>query len=115
MFFQVHGISATGEVAIRKALRRSQMLPFFENLPRCLVGAEACRTSHLWTRELTKRGYEVRLMPEADVKPYVKCGKNDASDAEPICEAVTRQKMRFVPAKSREQQAALPVTACATF
>lgn len=105
--FQVHGISATGEVVIRKALRRSQMLPFFEKLPPCLVGAEACGTSHHWARELTKLGHEVRLMPAAYVKPYVKRGKNDAADAEAICEAVTRQTMRFVPIKSREQQAAL--------
>ena len=105
--FQVHGISATGEVGIRKALRRSQMLPFFEKLPPCLVGAEACGTSHHWARELTKLGHEVRLMPAAYVKPYVKRGKNDAADAEAICEAVTRQTMRFVPIKSREQQASL--------
>lgn len=105
--FQVHGVSATGEIVIRKALRRSQMLPFFEKLPPCLVGAEACGTSHHWARELTKLGHEVRLMPAAYVKPYVKRGKNDAADAEAICEAVTRQTMRFVPIKSREQQAAL--------
>ena len=105
--FQVHGISASGEVVIRKALRRSQMLRFFEKLPPCLIGAEACGTSHHWARELTKLGHEVRLMPAAYVKPYVKRGKNDAADAEAICEAVTRQTMRFVPIKSREQQAAL--------
>jgi transposase len=105
--FQVHGISTTGEVVIRKALRRSQMLSFFEKLPPCLVGAEACGTSHHWARELTKLGHEMRLMPAAYVKPYVKRGKNDAADAEAICEAVTRQTMRFVPIKSREQQGAL--------
>ena len=105
--FQVHGISGTGEIVVRKTLRRSQMLPFFERLPPCLVGAEACGTSHHWARELTKLGHEVRLMPAAYVKPYVKRGKNDAADAEAICEAVTRQTMRFVPIKSREQQAAL--------
>jgi transposase len=105
--FQVHGINATGEVVVRKTLRRAQMLPFFEKLPPCLVGAEACGTSHHWARELTKLGHEVRLMPAAYVKPYVKRGKNDAADAEAICEAVTRQTMRFVPIKSREQQAAL--------
>lgn len=105
--FQVHGISGTGEIVVRKTLRRSQMLPFFEKLPPCLVGAEACGTSHHWARELTKLGHEVRLMPAAYVKPYVKRGKNDAADAEAICEAVTRQTMRFVPIKSREQQAAL--------
>jgi len=105
--FQIHGISATGEVVIRKALRRSQMLPFFEKLPPCLVGAEACGTSHHWAREMTRLGHEMRLMPAAYVKPYVKRGKNDAADAEAICEAVTRQTMRFVPIKSRELQAAL--------
>jgi len=105
--FQVHGIRAIGDVVIRKALRRSQMLPFFERLPPCLVGAEACGTSHRWARELTKLGHEVRLMPAAYVKPYVKRGKNDAADVEAICEAVTRQTMRFVPIKSREQQASL--------
>jgi transposase len=105
--FQIHGISETGEVVARKTLRRAQMLPFFGKLPPCLVGAEACGTSHHWARELTKLGHEVRLMPAAYVKPYVKRGKNDAADAEAICEAVTRQTMRFVPVKSREQQAAL--------
>ena len=75
--FQVHGISATGEVVIRKALRRSQMLPFFEKLPPCLVGAEACGTSHHWARELTKLGHEVRLMPAAYVKPYVKLWRGE--------------------------------------
>ncbi len=105
--FQVHAIDAMGKVVVRKTLRRAQMLPFFEKLPPCLVGAEACGTSHHWARELTKLGHEVRLMPAAYVKPYVKRGKNDAADAEAICEAVTRQTMRFVPIKSREQQAAL--------
>ena len=89
--FQIHGIDATGEVVVRKTLRLAQMLPFFEKLPLCLIGAEACRTSHHWGRELTKLGHEVRLMPAAYVKPYVKRGKNDAADAEAICEAVTRQ------------------------
>ena len=85
---------------------RSQMLPFFEKLPPDPVGAQACGTSHHWVRELTKLGHEVRLMPPAYVKPYVKRGKNDAADAEAVCEAVTRQTMRYVPIKSREQQAA---------
>jgi transposase len=105
--FQVHGITDAGEVAVRKALRRSQVLPFFAKLPPCLVGMEACGTSHHWARELTKLGHEVRLMPPAYVKPYVKRGKTDANDAEAICEAVTRPTMRFVPVKSPEQQAAL--------
>jgi transposase len=105
--FQVHGISATGEVVVRKTLRRAQMLPFFEKVPPCLVGAEACGTSHHWARELTKLGHEVRLMPPVYVKAYVKRDKNDAADAEAICEAVTRPTMRFVAVKSRDQQAAL--------
>jgi len=105
--FQVHGVDAAGEVSIRKTLRRSQVLHFFAKLPPCLVGIEACGTSHHWARELIGLGHEVRLMPPAYVKPYVKRGKNDAVDAEAICEAVTRPTMRFVAVKSREQQAAL--------
>jgi transposase len=105
--FQVHGIDAAGRVVVRKALRRSQVLPFFTKLPPCLVGLEACGTSHHWARELTRLGHDVRLMPPAYVKPYVKRGKTDANDAEAICEAVTRPTMRFVPVKSPEQQAAL--------
>ena len=105
--FQVHGINSAGEVAVRKALRRSQMRRFFEQLDPCLVGIEACGTSHYWAREITKLGHEVRLMPPAYVKPYVKRGKNDASDAAAICEAVTRPTMRFVAIKSADQQAAL--------
>ena len=98
--FQVHGVDATGQVVVRKSLRRSQMLPFFAKLPACLVGIEACGTSHHWARELIKLGHEVRLMPPAYVKPYVKRGKTDAADAEAVCEAVTRPTMRFVPVKS---------------
>jgi transposase len=105
--FQVHALAASGDVVIRKALRRSQVLPFFTKLPPCLVGMEACGTSHHWARELTKLGHEVRLMPPAYVKPYVKRGKNDAVDAEAICAAVTRPTMRSVAMKSTEQQAAL--------
>ena len=105
--FQVHAVSPAGEVVIRKTLRRAQMLPFFEKLPPCLVGVEACGTSHHWARELRKLGHEVRLMPPVYVKPYVKRGKNDAADAEAICEAVTRPTMRFVAVKSPEQQASL--------
>lgn len=86
--FQIHAIDATGELVVRKTLRRAQMLPFFEKLPPCLIGAEACGTSHHWARELTKFGHEVRLMPPVYVKPYVKRGKNDLADAEAICEAV---------------------------
>ena len=105
--FQVHAIGSTGEVVVRRSLRRAQVIPFFSKLPPCLIGMEACGTSHHWARELVGLGHEVRLMPPAYVKPYVKRGKTDAGDAEAICEAVTRPTMRFVPIKSVEQQAAL--------
>jgi len=88
--FQVHGVDAAGEVVVRKTLRRSQVLPFFSKLAPCLVGMEACGTSHHWAREIANLGHQVRLMPANYVKPYVKRGKNDANDAEAICEAVTR-------------------------
>ena len=107
--FQVHAINGAGEVVARKAMRRAQVLRFFERLDRCLVGIEACGTSHYWAREISKFGHEVRLMPPAYVKPYVKRGKTDASDAEAICEAVSRPTMRYVAIKSCEQQAALTV------
>jgi len=105
--FQVHGIDAGEKVVVRRQLRRSQVLAFFEALPRCLVGMEACASSHCWARELTKLGHQVRLMPARDVKAYVKRNKNDAADAEAICEAVRRPTMRFVQIKSVEQQARL--------
>lgn len=105
--FQVHCIDNAGRVVLRKALRRTQLLVFFSKVQPCLVGMEACGTAHHWARELTKLGHEVRMMPPAYVKPYVKRGKTDAADAEAICEAVTRPTMRFVPIKSLEQQAAL--------
>ena len=105
--FQVHGIDAAEKVVVRKQLRRGQILGFFEALPRCLVGMEACATSHYWARELTKLGHRVRLMPAKDVKAYVKRNKNDAADAEAICEAVRRPTMRFVQIKSVEQQGQL--------
>jgi len=105
--FQVHAINSAGAVVVRKTLRRAQIHRFFEQLDPCLVGIEACGTSHYWAREISKRGHEVRLMPPAYVKPYVKRGKTDASDAEAICEAVTRPTMRYVAVKSPEQQAAL--------
>lgn len=105
--FQVHAVDASGETVVRKQLRRAQVLPFFGKLPPCRIGVEACGTSHYWARELTNLGHEVRLMPPAYVKPYVKRGKTDAADAEAICEAVMRPSMRFVPVKSAEQQAAL--------
>jgi transposase len=105
--FQVHGVDARGKAVVRKTLRRSQMLPFFEKLPPCLIGIEACGTSHHWARELIKLGHEVRLMPPAYVKPYIKRQKNDVADAEAICEAVTRANMRFVATKTPEQQSCL--------
>src|SRR5208283_1696627 len=94
--FQIHGIDAAEKVVVRKQLRRSQVLEFFKALPPCLIGMEACATAHYWARELTKLGHEVRLMPARDVKAYVKRNKNDAADAEAICEAVRRPTMRFV-------------------
>jgi transposase len=105
--FQVHGIDASGAVIVRRQLRRSQVLPFFRKLPGCVIGIEACATSHHWARELEKVGHEVRLMPARYVKPYVKRNKNDAADAEAICEAVTRPTMRFVAVKTCEQQSVL--------
>jgi transposase len=105
--FQVHGIDADEKIVVRKQLRRGQVLKFFASLPPCLVGLEACATAHYWSRELTKLGHEVRLMPAKDVKAYVRRNKNDAADAEAICEAVRRPTMRFVQAKSVEQQGRL--------
>ena len=105
--FQVHGVDAEGGVVVRRQLRRSQVLPFFKKQRPCLVGMEACATSHHWAREITALGHEVRLMPPRYVKPYVKRNKNDAADAEAICEAVTRPTMRFVAVKSAEQQSVL--------
>ena len=105
--FQVHGVDAEGAAVLRRQLRRSQVVAFFSRLPRCVVGMEACATSHCWARELGALGHEVRLMPAQYVKAYVKRNKNDAADAEAICEAVTRPTMRFVPVKTAEQQGAL--------
>jgi transposase len=105
--FQVHGIDATGAVVIRKKLRRAQVLTFFETVAPCLIGMEACATAHFWARELAKFGHEVRLMPPSYVKAYLRRQKNDAADAEAICEAVTRPTMRFVAVKSVERQSVL--------
>src|SRR5450830_1143502 len=105
--FQIHGVDAAGMVVIRKRVGRAKVLEFFAGLPPCLVGMEACATAHHWARELTGLGHEVRLMPPQYVKAYVKRNKNDAADAEAICEAVKRPSMRFVPAKTTEQQSAL--------
>ncbi len=105
--FQIHGVDAEGEPVIRRQLRRRQVLPFFKKHPPCLVGIEACATAHHWGREIAALGHEVRLMPARYVKAYVKRNKNDAADAEAICEAVTRPSMRFVEIKTREQQSVL--------
>jgi transposase len=105
--FQVHGVDASGQVVIRRQLKRRSVLAFFQKLPPCVVGIEACASSHHWSRELKALGHTVRLMPAAYVKPYVKRQKNDAADAEAICEAVTRANMRFVATKTPEQQSGL--------
>ena len=105
--FQVHGVDAAGQVVLRRRLTRGRVLALFEKLAPCLVGIEACSTSHHWARELIARGHEVRLLPAQYVRPYVKRGKNDAADAEAICEAVTRPTMRFVPVKTPEQQSVM--------
>ena len=102
--FQVHAIDDAGEVIVRRSLRRRQVLPYFAKLEPCLIGMEACGTSHHWARELETLGHEVKLMPPAYVKPYVKRGKTDAADAEAIAEAVRRPTMRFVAIKTPEQQ-----------
>jgi transposase len=106
-FFPVHGTDAEGNVVIRRQLKRRYVIAFFQKLPPCLVGIEACASSHHWSRELQALGHTVRLMPPAYVKPYVKRHKNDAVDAEAICEAVTRANMRFVATKTPEQQSCL--------
>jgi transposase len=105
--FQIHGVDAAGNVIVRRQLKRRYVLAFFQKLPACLIGIEACASSHHWSRELTALGHTVRLMPAAYVKPYVKRQKNDAADAEAICEAVTRANMRFVATKTLEQQSCL--------
>jgi transposase len=105
--FQVHAVDAAGHVVTNRALRRKDVLAFFESLPRCLIGLEACGSAHHWAREFMKFGHDVRLMPPAYVKAYVRRQKNDAADAAAICEAVTRPSMRFVPVRSVGNQAAL--------
>lgn len=105
--FQLHGVDADGAVVLQKKLRRGAVLDFLGKLDPCLIGIEACPTSHFWAREIAVLGHEVRLIPPAYVKPYVKRQKNDAADAEAICEAVTRPNMRFVPVKTEEQQGVL--------
>jgi transposase len=105
--FQVHGIDVEGKVIVRRQLKRRYVLVFFQKLPPCLVGIEACASSHHWSREIQALGHTVRLMPPAYVKPYVKRQKNDSTDAEAICEAVARANMRFVATKTPEQQSCL--------
>src|SRR6202050_1995491 len=98
--FQVHAIDADGNIVILRQVKRRYVLVFFQKLAPCLVGMEACASSHHWSRELQALGHTVRLVPQAYVKPYVKRHKNDATDAEAICEAVTRANMRFVATKT---------------
>jgi transposase len=105
--FQIHGVDAEGKVVVRRQVKRRYVLGFFQNLPPCLIGIEACASSHHWSRELQALGHTVRLMPPAYVKPYVKRQKNDAADAEAICEAVRRPTLRFVETKTPEQQSCL--------
>lgn len=106
--FQVHGVDGAGEVVVRRQLRRAEVLKFFGGLAPCLVGMEACSSAHYWARQVGALGHEVRLLPPAHVKPYVKRGKkNDAADAAAICEAVTRPHMQVVPIKTPEQQGVL--------
>ena len=103
-FFQIHGVNANGKTVLRKKLIRDQVLNFMSNLPKCLVGIEACGGSNYWAREITKLGHKVNLIAPQFVKLYVKTNKNDRADAEAICEAVSRPNMRFVAVKSTTQQ-----------
>jgi transposase len=103
-YFQVHGVDAHGKTTLHRQLRRAQVLEFFANLPACLIGIEACGSAHHWARKLGELGHRVQLMPAQFVKAYVKTNKNDARDAEAICEAVARPNMRFVAVKTVAQQ-----------
>ena len=103
-YFQVHGVDAHGKTTLQRQLRRAQVVTFFANMPACLIGIEACGGAHHWARKLAELGHQVKLMPPQFVKAYVKTNKNDARDAEAICEAVTRPNMRFVAVKTVAQQ-----------
>src|SRR5580693_412343 len=105
--FQLHAVDERGKLIVRKTLRRAEVINFFSNLMPCLIGLEACGSAHFWARKLSELGHTVKLMAPQFVKPYVKTNKNDARDAEAICEAVSRPNMRFVPIKNVEQQALL--------
>ena len=105
--FQLHGVNAAEEPVLRKKLRRHDMVAFFTKLPPTVIGIEACGGSHHWARLLQALGHEVKMLPPQFVKPYLKRGKNDAADAEAICEAMSRPTMRFVLVKTPDQQAAL--------
>ena len=107
--FQVHAVDAEGQVVVQRKLTRAKLIAFFEKLPPCRIGIEACATAHHWCRRLTELGHEVKLMPPSYVKPYLKRQKNDAADAEAICEAVSRPSMRFVEVKSPDQQSELVI------
>lgn len=107
LVFQLHGVDGHGKAVLQKTLSRSEMLPYFAKLPPCLIGIEACAGAHYWARELNRLGHDARLMAAQFVSPYRKSGKNDANDAEAICEAVGRPNMRFVPVKTEEAQAVL--------
>ncbi len=107
--FQIHGVDKNGKTVLKKKLMRDQVLSFMANLPKCLVGMEACGGANYWGREITKLGHEVKLIAPQFVKPYVKTNKNDQADSEAICEAVARPNMRFVPIKSIEQQDILSI------
>lgn len=113
-YFQVHGVDACGRPTLQRQLRRAQLLMFFANLPPCLVGIEACASAHHWARKLSKLGHQVKLMPPQFVKAYVKTNKNDARDAEAICEAVARPNMRFVAVEDSRAAGAADAASSAT-
>ena len=102
--FQLHGVDAQGQSIVQKKITRNKLPEFVANLPPCLIGLEACGGAHYWARKFTQMGHQVKLMSPRFVKPYVKSNKNDALDAQAICEAVTRPNMRFVAPKTIEQQ-----------